>query len=292
MAKKNLTRFFNNSGLRSACMKNSLVLTLAFLLTLAGCGGGSSNANGGKPPIDPSGNWAMKFSDSGNNTLLMSALFSQVGSVVSGVNISAFGNPAPFSCVPFSGSFANGEVLNVNQFSGDINTPSFGNIHFSSTLNDAGTHASGTYTLSGTCWTVASTGTFTADEVPSVAGAWSGTIACISNCPAGATTGTIAATLTQSDQTGVVTGSYSVTGLPNIGGGTITTRQGTDILSGQFIQVAVTDNTGNFYVLAGGPGDADPGLGLDRSFNGQLFEQKDHDPNQLNLATYTVTMSH
>jgi hypothetical protein len=291
MAKKNLTRFFRNSGLRSTCMKKTtLILTLAFLLFVAGCGGGgSTNPQGGQAPIDPSGNWAMKFSDSSNNSFILSALFSQTGSVVTALNLLAAGNPAPFSCVPFSASLSNGQVLNVDQFSGDINT-SFGNIHFTSTLNAAGTHAAGTYTLSGTCWGVSSTGTFAADEVPSVAGTWTGTVACISNCPAGATTGTISASLTQNDQTGVVAGSYTIAGLPNIGNGAVTTRQGTDIMSGQLLQVAFTDSNGNFYVLAGGPGGFGAGLGLDRSFSGQIFEQQD--AHAAALATYTVSMSH
>ena|SRR5579864_8818068 len=293
MAKKNLTLNFSNSGLHSAGMKSSIIIALLFLsLVVAGCGGGSSSTNPqGKPPIDPSGNWAVKFSDTSNNSFVMSALFSQTGSVVTALNVLAVGNPAPFSCVPFSATFANGEVLNVDQFSGDINTPSFGNIHFASTLNAAGTHATGTYTLSGTCWAVSSSGTFTADEVPSVAGSWSGTINCISSCPAGATAGTITASLTQNDQTGIVAGTYAVAGLPNISNGAVSTRQGTDILSGQFIQVAFTDNNGNLYVLAGGPSGFGAGLGLDRSFNGQLFELHDTNP-AVSAATYSVSMSH
>jgi hypothetical protein len=41
----------------------------------------------------------------------------------------------------------NGLVANVNQFSGDL-SGNFGTVHFSSTLNDAGTHTSGTYSIS------------------------------------------------------------------------------------------------------------------------------------------------
>src|SRR5690242_7974728 len=166
------------------------IVTITFAmaaLLLAGCGGGTSTPPG-KPPIDPSGNWVMKFSDAGGNSFLLSALFSQAGSVVTALNVLAAGNPAPFSCVPFSATFANGSVLNVDQFSGDVNT-SFGNIHFTSTLNAQGSHAAGTYTLTGSCWGVAPTGTFSADEVPSVSGTWNGTINCTSNCPAGATAG-------------------------------------------------------------------------------------------------------
>jgi hypothetical protein len=290
MAKKNLTRNSRNSGVRSAQMKSSL-LFLALLIVLIGCGGGSTSTNpqGSKPPIDPSGNWAMKFSDSSNNTFILSALFSQTGSVVTALNLLPAGNPPPFSCIPFSASFANGQVLNVDQFSGDVNTP-FGNVHFTSTLNTAGTHASGTYTLAGNCWGVAPTGTFTGDEVPSVAGTWTGTVTCTSNCPAGATTGTITASLTQNDQTGVVAGTYAISGLPNVGSGAVSTRAGSDVLSGLTLQATFTDNNGNLYVIGGGPSNGDPGLGLDRTFNGQLFEQKD--AGAASLATYTVSMSH
>ena len=66
-------------------------------------------------------------------------------------------------------------------FSGDL-SGNFGGIHFTSTLNDAGTHAGGTYTLTpganGNCLGIALTGTFTGDEVPSVSGNWTGTVTC------------------------------------------------------------------------------------------------------------------
>jgi hypothetical protein len=291
MAKKNLTRFFSNSGLHSAGMKSTLILALVFLLVIAGCGGGSSTTTaGGKTPIDPSGNWAMKFSDTSGNSFLLSALFSQTGSIVSGINISPAGNPAPFSCVPFSATFANGEVLNVDQFSGDINTQSFGNIHFSSTLNAAGTHSSGTYTLTGNCWTVSPTGTFSADEVPSVAGTWTGTVTCTSNCPAGSTTGTITATLTQNDQTGVVAGTYAISGLPGISSGNVSTGK-FDVLSGLVLQVSFADNNGNTYVMAGGPGFLGPGLGLDRTFAG-ILNGGNIVPPAPDVARYSITMSH
>jgi hypothetical protein len=292
MAKKNFTRLSRNSGLTSANMKSTMLLfSLLLVVAASGCGGGSSTTpGGGKPPIDPSGNWAMKFSDSSNNSFILSALFSQTGSVVTALNVLAAGNPAPFSCVPFSASLSNGQVLNVDQFSGDVNT-SFGNIHFTSTLNLAGTHAAGTYTLSGNCWGVAPTGTFTADEVPSVAGTWNGTVTCTSNCPAGSTTGTISASLNQNDQTGVVAGTYAISGLPGIGNGNVTTRANTDVLSGLLLQVEFTDASGNLYVLAGGPGGSDPGLGLDRSFNGRLFGLNVVAPASA-PATYTVSMSH
>jgi hypothetical protein len=266
-----------------------IALASAILTTfLAGCGGSSSTPPG-KPPIDPSGNWRMKLSDTSGNTLLLSALFSQTGSVVTALNILAVGNPPPFACVPFTASFANGQVVNVNQFSGDIQTPSFGNIHFTSTLNAQGSHADGTYTLTGNCWGVAASGTFSADEVPSVSGSWTGTVSCTSNCPAGATSGTISATLTQNDATGVVSGTYAISGLPNISSGTVANGS-SDVLSGSSWQDSFTDNNGNTYTIAGGPFNGTAGLGLDRSFGGLLIET--HDAHGANTASYTVTMSH
>jgi hypothetical protein len=269
----------------------SRIVTIGFILAvflLASCGGGNNTTSGGKPPIDPSGNWSMKFSDTSGNSFLLSALFSQTGSVVTALDLLAAGNPAPFSCVPFIAKFANGQVLNVDQFSGDVNTP-FGNIHFTSTLNAQGTHAAGTYTLTGNCWTVAPTGTFTADEVPSISGTWNGTISCTSNCPAGATSGSITASLTQNDATGVVSGTYAISGLPNISSGTVSTGSN-DVLSGASWQDSASDNNGNKYVIAGGPFNGSIGLGLDRSFNGLLIEAQD--ANSASLARYNITMSH
>jgi hypothetical protein len=124
-----------------------------------------------------------------------------------------------------------------------------------------------------------------------MAGAWSGTITCTLNCPAGATSGTITATLSQNDATGVVAGTYTVSGLPNNGSGNITTRS-IDVLSGLSWQATATDNNGNLNAFAGGPLNGTIGLGLDRTFNGELIEQKDHDPTVPTVATYSVTMSH
>lgn len=71
----------------------------------------------------------------------------------------------------------NGQMANVNEFFGDIHG-NFGTVHFASTLNDAGTHAAGTYAItppqSGNCLGVALTGTFTGDEVPSMSATWTG----------------------------------------------------------------------------------------------------------------------
>lgn len=270
--------------------KTTLAISLLFAIALvAGCGGGNAGMTTQGKPIDPSGNWAMTFTDANNNKLLMSALFDQVGSTVTAFNVLAAGNPSPFSCVPFSGTFANGTVQNTDQFSGDIQTQ-FGNIHFASTLNTQGTHASGTYSLTGSCWGVAATGTFSADEIPSVSGSWTGTVTCTMNCPAGSTSGTITAALTQNDSTGGVTGTYTISGLPNISSGNVAGDQ-FSVLSGASWQDNMTDNNGNAYVIAGGPFNGTVGLGLDRSFHGMIIELHDVNPSFSN-ATYSVTMSH
>jgi hypothetical protein len=278
--------------------KETLAISLLFAtIIFTGCGSGSgSNSMPGKP-IDPSGNWSMKLTDASNHQMLFSGLFSQTGSTVTALNILDAGNPAPFSCTG-SMSMSNGTVQNVDQFSGDV-AGGWGTFHFASTLNAAGTHAGGTYTLTagaqGNCANIASSGTFTGDEVPSVSGTWSGTVSCASNCPVGATSGTISATLTQNDSTGAVTGTYAVSGLPDISSGTFSTGQ-FDFLSGASWQDTVTDNNGNVYAIAGGPVQGAPfnsaGLGLDKTFQGFIIEQKNHDPNLLNLPTYSVSMSH
>ncbi|HKV94929.1 MAG TPA: hypothetical protein VJW20_20455 [Candidatus Angelobacter sp.] len=245
-----------------------LLFVLAVVtISTSSCGGKSTPT---QPPIDPSGNWNMKFTDANGQSINLSALFSQTGSTVTAFNVLAAGNAAPFSCVPFSATFANGQVLNVNQFSGDIQSQ-FGNIHFASTLNDAGSHADGTFTLTGSCWGIGATGTFSADEVPSVSGSWSGTINCVASCPVGATTGSITATLTQNDTTGQISGTYAVTGLPNISSGTVSSGQ-FDVLSGFNLQATFTDNDSNNFTLAGGPfSGTTAGLATNRSFNGNLF---------------------
>jgi hypothetical protein len=265
-----------------------LPVCMAVLYVIA-CGGSQQNTKQ-SPPIDPSGNWSLTLTDSTNRTLFMSALFSQTGSVVSASSILAAENPSRFSCVPFTASLANGQVLNVNQFSGDIITP-FGNVHFDSTLNPDGTHSQGTYTLTGNCWNVASTGTFSAEEIPSVAGNWTGAVNCIENCPTGPITGVISMTLTQNDVTGVVAGSYTIIGLSNISSGSVATGQ-FDVLSGSNWQDTLTDAIGNKFAIVGGPfAGQSSGLGTNRTFNGTIAELADIDPQRL-PAKYSVTMNH
>lgn len=278
------------------------VLALIALIVAVGCGSGGTGSQ--KPPtvgqslIDPTGNWKMSFTDASNNTFILSALFDQVGAVVTALNTSEVGNGVNFGCIAQPNvSFANGLVANVSTFSGDL-AGNFGTIHFTSTLNDPGTHTSGTYTLTpgaaGNCLGLALTGTFTGDEVPSMSGTWTGTVTCISDCPAATpagTPGSISATLVQHDDTGAVTGTYTVAGLlPGISSG-VTAPDSNNLLSGASIQQRLSDNTGNIVVLVGGPlntlGTA--GVGLDRSFHGNIVTIQSPTQSQ---AVYAITMSH
>lgn len=277
------------------------LLLMAILSTpLTGCGS-KTNTPHPKPvlagvPIDPSGNWKLAFTDANSNTFILSALFSQVGADVTGISFSEVGNTATFQCSAQTNvTMANGTVLNVSTFSGDI-SGNFGAIHFTSTLNPQGSHADGTYTLTpgpaGNCLGVALTGTFTADEVPSMSGNWTGTVSCRSNCPLATpvgTAGSMTATLAQNDATGAVTGSYVINGLlPLLSAGTISTTSA-DLLSGASWQDTVSDNTGSSFFIAGGPlsSNGTTGVGQDRSFNGILIMRS-----CCSDTTYLVNMSH
>lgn len=291
-------------------MKTFIFGTICLILAAAleGCGGGTSASNPtpqGKP-IDPSGNWKMSFVDSNSNTFFLSGLFSQTSADVQGLSFSEVGNgpgsnpPTPFQCAAQRDvSMANGTVQNTSQFSGDI-SGNFGTIHFSSTLNDPGTHAAGTYTLTpganGNCLGIALTGTFTGDEVPSMSGTWTGTLKCVSNCPTGEPpTGTIKMILTQDDSTGAITGSYTTTGLLNFVSGS-TAPDINDFVSGANWQDKLADQDGRNFTIAGGPfqGTAfnTTGVGQDRSFQGFIFEIAPTG-NVVPLGTtYSVTMTH
>jgi hypothetical protein len=131
------------------------IFLVLFTLFAVGCGGTSTKTNPttAQGLIDPSGNWKMNFVDSNGQNFILAGLFSQTGAVVSGDSFSEVGNiEANFHCVADSPSIAlsNGLVANVSTFTGTLTDPNFGTISFTSTLNDAGTHAGGTYTLTPT----------------------------------------------------------------------------------------------------------------------------------------------
>jgi hypothetical protein len=271
------------------------LISIAIALCAVGCGGGTSS-NPTTPqgkPIDPSGNWKLSLTDTNSNTFIFSALFNQIGSDVTALNVQEAGNGASFQCVvQNNATMANGLVSNVSTFSGDF-SGNFGTIHFTSTLNDPGTHAAGTYTVTppqgGNCLGVALTGTFTGDEVPSMSGNWTGTVTCVSNCPTGVGSGNITMSLTQNDSTGAVNGTYTISGIPGFSSGTIATST-SDLLSGASWQDTMKDQSGNVVAfISGGPvggSNSTPGLGLDRSFKGHISDGNSLDP------LYAVNMSH
>jgi len=137
---------------------------------------------------------------------------------------------------------------------------------------------------------IALTGGFTGDEVPSMSGAWTGTLSCTANCPTGSTSGTISLAITQNDSTGAVTGTYTVSGLPGFSSGTLA-PDSSSVLSGAFWQDHLVDQNGNTFEVAGGPGGIGAGLGLDRTFNGQMLLQQSNNPS-ISGSTYTVAISH
>jgi hypothetical protein len=294
-----------------------LVLAVIALLITIGCGGNSGTktaSTGPTPsptpvasptpspsptPIDPSGNWKMTFTDSNNQFFILSALFSQTGDVVTGVNFSEVGNVQPgFTCTAQRDiTITGGLVQNVSNFVGNING-NFGTIAINTTLNNAGTEAVGTYTLTGSnagCLGVALTGTLLADEVPSMTGTWTGTISCLRNCPIETppgTSGTITMALAEDDTTGAITGTYTIAGmLPVLSAGMIVPDTN-DFLSGSSIQQRLLDSTGNITVIVGGPLNSfgTPGVALDRTFGGNIIALTG--PNVSQNTVYAVTMSH
>jgi hypothetical protein len=95
-------------------------------------------------------------------------------------------------------------------------------------------------------------------------------------------------TLSQDDATGAVTGNYTITGIPGASSGTIIPNSPSDILSGPNLEEKLQDNNGTILFFSGGPVTSRPlaGLGLDRSYQGELSDGNSFDP------LYTVNMTH
>jgi hypothetical protein len=274
-------------------MANRIVLRLLpFLaLLLVSCGNSGSPAptgggtNGGQKVIDPSGNWTMTATDGGGKSVQFAALYNQVGADVTANSFTAAGNPAPFACVPFTAVLSNGLVQNVSNFTGTVTFGNnFGAFTFSATLAQDGKSFTGTYSNMPSCTGLLLSGTFIGAEVPTTTGSWTGTLTPCTvdqqagTCTAiqGAAAGTFAASLTQNDSTGNVTGTYQVTGLPGLTTGTVSVNPPSDILSGLVWQFSMSDNSGTKGVA-----------------NGNLNENGRFDGNAISgSAAFILSMSH
>jgi hypothetical protein len=209
-------------------MKSAMLAVL--VISLAGC----AHVTPPTPPpsgqpIDPSGNWAMTATDTNNKTANFAAIFSQTGSTVTatgsnyqGYNLSAPNEPSTFTCTGLQMSLSNGQVQDTSQFSGTITlSSSIGSFSFTSTLNSAGTSFSGTYSGMPSCVGVAASGTFSGEEIPSVTGTWTGSLTpCTlsgSTCTAnGGTAGTLTLNLTEYDNIGQASGTFTATGITTL----------------------------------------------------------------------------
>lgn len=259
---------------------SSLLGTMALALILSACAGGQ-NQTGQVPPIELSiGNWAMTATDSSNNKMVLAAILSETGGTVAAINVSAVGSPEPpFACVTFNGSFSNGTVANGNDLTGSFAFTNastgavYGTVQVSAILAADGLSFTGTYSGMPSCSGLAASGTFAGKQVPSMTGAWTGSLQpCTYDQQTGTCTltgvpGTITASLAQDNTTGTVSGTYQV---PNVSGflqGTIAMVPPFDFLAGQSLLFTMTDLNGATYKAVGGPccNVGAPGLGFDRS---------------------------
>jgi hypothetical protein len=267
----------------------ALLFASLTLAAISGCGNGGSPAPGpGPKPIDPSGNWSITAADAGGSSVPFAALFSQTGSVVTSNSFSATGSLAPFTCVPFTASLSNGQVLNGSNFTGDVVMGgNFGTFSFNTTLSADGKSFTGTFASMPPCTGLLSSGTFTGAEVPTISGSWTGTITpCTFNQQTGictliqgATPGTLTAALSQNDATGNVTGTYQAAGIQGLPAGTVAVIPPSDILSGLYWQFTMTDNGGTRVSIVNGK------LDMKGGFSGLLLLL----PSQV---TFTLVMSH
>ena len=305
----------------------TLVSTIIITLLLAGCGGQSGVPIGPSPApvqkvIDPSGNWMMTATDSNGNKANFAMIFSQSGSVVSnpsalpiqGTSPSEPDNTSSFDCVSapdiLSLALSNATVQNTSNFTGSMDLEDetiyppqdFGTFTFNTTLVSSGLSFSGIYSTMPSCTGVAASGTFSGEEVPSVTGSWTGTLQPCTMTSGGtcASTGngteTIAATLTQDDQDGAVSGPYTVTGDSELTSGNVgmskygiygcKTSVGPGILSGTTMDLTWQDSSTSAYASMTGT------LDMNGNYSGFLAvtpaSSQTCEPNEYLL----VTMSH
>jgi hypothetical protein len=277
---------------------------LLFALVLSTCGQSGESQNGGQtppPPPGPFGNWALAGTDASNNRVTLNAFFSQTGGAVIAHNVTAVGSRGSFACVPFSGFFSNGTIINGSNLIGSFTFTNsstgtiFGALQINVILAADGKSFSGTYAGMPSCSGIAAGGTLTGTQVPSMTGSWTGTLQpCTYSqqtgvCTLTGTAGSITASLTQNDLAATVSGSYQVSNVSGFSSGTITVVPPFDLLSGQSLQLTMTDANGTKFTAAGGPccGANTTGLGFDRSVMVNVF-------NFANSATaaWLLSMTH
>jgi len=240
----------------------------------------------------------MTATDAGGKSVNFAALFAQVGADVSANSFTAAGNPAPFSCVPFTATLSNGLVQNVSNFTGTVTMGSnFGVFTFNTTLAADGKSFTGTYSNMPSCTGLLLSGTFTGAEVPTTSGSWTGTIQSCNYNPSAGGPCTVfgqavafTATLSQNDVTGNVTGSYQSSGaVLGISSGTIAVNPADqDILSGTVWQFTATDTNGKYIVSGGASPSIPAGLDLHGGYTGLVVG-----PNSTNTGVYGwLSISH
>lgn len=236
----------------------------------------------------------MTATDGGGHSVQFAALFAQVGADVSANSFSAAGNPAPFSCVPFTATLSNGLVQNVSNFTGTVTFGNnFGDFTFNTTLAADGKSFTGTYANMPSCTGLLLTGTFIGAEVPSISGSWTGTLQpcsldqTTSTCTLFGATSGFTASLSQNDATGNVTGNYQAAAGTVLSSGTISVIPPSDILSGTLWNFTMTDNNGTKFIACGGCA-ANTGLDL----KGSLVALIQGEPNPPNINYYWLIASH
>ncbi|HWZ82444.1 MAG TPA: hypothetical protein VNW47_07465 [Terriglobales bacterium] len=186
----------------SGSLKFAALASVAGVLTLAlfGCGAAVSNTS------FTQGNWAFTASSTAaaiaasSPTFVLGGNLTQSGAVLSGtltVNNSLCISPQTLS---FTGTVKGSDITLTSQaFDGNV---------ISVTASGTKDSLSGNYTITGGC---ADQGTITANAVPSLSGAWSGTVL-VNTSPANMTVTLTQASAASEDGSFALTGSVSYTG--------------------------------------------------------------------------------
>jgi hypothetical protein len=189
--------------------------------------------------------------------------------------------PASYSCgsdlyfSPGSLKFSNGSVQNSNNLAGEISFPSgLGGFTFNATLAPSASafpynipeSFTGTYSNMPGCVGIGMSGTLTGSQLTPMSGSWVGTAQpCNPEAPslegpvcsliAGTTAWGLTFSLTQSNATGIISGTYKPLSLgEDFGGGTINSSGALgqyDYLSGLRVQFYITDSNGFSGLVSG-----------------------------------------